>query len=1075
MRDEVALLNLRAGLIGVSLLAATATAAAQAPPVAPASSPATSSANQSTTAAAQPTPQVAAPVSPNPPAPTPNVTVPAGLAGMQGMKVASVELHSNVQLPPERLQELVAQKVNEPLDKNKVRRSLQALYATGRFADIQVDAQRAPQNQVSLVFVAQENYFVGFTWVENAPNPPTGDQLINASKLQLGELFTEQKLQDSLARMQRTMEANGYYQGKITAFKTQHANTQQMDIKFHVDRGQPARIGQVIVRGDPGMTVQEVESSAKLHPRDRVTVARTTKALQRLRSHFQKRDRLEAQVVLAQRVYHQDSNTLDYVFDITRGPTVDIHVEGAKLRKGKLKKYVPVYEENAVDADLLNEGRRNIRDYYQTQGYFDVEVNWKEEQEPQNDHKHVEYEVKLGPRHNLMKLDLEGNKYFDDDLLRERMLIQPKGILLSHGRFSETMLVRDKESIEAVYKANGFQQVKIMTEVQDDYLGKEGDMRVVFKVDEGPQSKVADLKVVGNTSESQDELVTRMNTLPGQPFSEFNLASDRDSIMNFYFNQGFPDVRVEPVSQPVDKDGTRMNVTFNIAEGERVYVDKVLLSGLEHTKGFVVGREFQLWDGDPLSQYRMLETQRRLYDLGIFNEVNMAVQNPDGQSNSKNLLVQMDEAKRWTFTYGAGLEVQTGLPATACGTDTSNPLVRACRVKLQNEQQNTSVSPRVTFGVTRNNFRGRNHTVVFKGNYGRLQKRALFSYEAPRLFDRENLKLTLSSFYDKSRDVLTFGSSRAEASTQVEQTLSHIDTLLYRLTFRHVTVDPNTLIISQSQIPLLSQPVRVGMPSLTYIRDKRDNPIETHKGNYTTADFGASSFIFGSSRNSNFNRLNVQNNTYQTFGKKKFVFARSTRVGLASSYGRSNLIPLPERFFAGGGNSHRGFAINGAGPRDVDTGTPLGGGGMFLNSFELRLPPLTLPFVEDNLSFVAFEDAGNVFNKPNDILHSIFRAAQPDKGQCVAALRDKTATCNFNYLAHAVGMGVRYKTPVGPVRFDLGYNLNPPTFPERSLLDPVTGQPICLNVNKAGNCTQVANPIRTLGHFNFFFSIGQTF
>jgi len=259
----------------------------------------------------------------------------------------------------------------------------------------------------------------------------------------------------------------------------------------------------------------------------------------------------------------------------------------------------------------------------------------------------------------------------------------------------------------------------------------------------------------------------------------------------------------------------------------------------------------------------------------------------------------------------------------------------------------------------------------------------------------------------------------------------------------------------------------VGLPSLSYIHDKRDNPLETHKGSYTTADFGSSSFVFGSSRNANFNRFLLTNNTYQSFGKKKWVFARSTRLGVASPYGRSSFIPLPERFFAGGGNSQRGFEINGAGPRDPSTGTPLGGGGMFLNSLELRLPPPTLPFVEDNLSFVAFEDAGNVFNKPGDIAHSLVRISQPNKSQCQTL--DPNAICSFNYLSHAVGVGVRYKTPVGPVRFDLGYNLNPPTFPESSLVG------VCHTTNKAGVCTQLENPIRTLGHINFFFSIGQSF
>jgi outer membrane translocation and assembly module TamA len=167
-------------------------------------------------------------------------------------------------------------------------------------------------------------------------------------------------------------------------------------------------------------------------------------------------------------------------------------------------------------------------------------------------------------------------------------------------------------------------------------------------------------------------------------------------------------------------------------------------------------------------------------------------------------------------------------------------------------------------------------------------------------------------------------------------------------------------------------------------------------------------------------------------------------------------LPLAERFFSGGGNTHRGFGLNQAGPRDPVTGFPLGGTALFINNLELRTPPPTLPFFQDNISFAIFHDMGNVFTSAHDLFHNLLQWSQKDPQLC---LQQATATqCNYNYISHAIGVGVRYKTPVGPVRFDFGYNLNPPAFPGQNTVNNVT----------------VFAP-QHASHFNVFFSIGQTF
>jgi outer membrane protein insertion porin family len=963
--------------------------------------------------------------------PLPAPSLSGGINSVQGLKVAQIQINSPAVDHPESLLPLLPQKVNEPLDKYKVRQSVQVLYDTGRFAEIQVEAQRNPRGEVILTFDGRENYFFGSLLVEGLSSHPSDSQLINSSKLNLGEQFTEEKVKAGIERMQGTLAENGYYQSTIKPFYEWDSRNQQVKVLFMVERGKPARVGVVNVAGSPGYSAEEVRNIARLRSGNKVTVAGLTNALRRLRKRYQSQERLEAQVTMTQRVYHRETNLVDYTFDINRGPVVDVKVEGAKLRRGRVKKLVPIYEESAVDEDLLNEGARNIRDYFQSQGYFDVKVTYEQTQDPQTDQRSVVFHIERNQRHKLVDLTLQGNHYFPREDLRERMLMQAAGGLLVHGLFSQSILARDVQSIENLYRNNGFLQVKVTPEVDDNY-GRTGHIRVLLNINEGPQTTVGTLTIQGNEALPEGQIRGMISASEGQPYSDSMVISDQTEVMDGYFNFGFPQVKFEYTTQPEAADPNKIDVTYKITEGPQVFVDKVLINGLSYTRPFVVGREIKIGSGDRLSQSQMLDSQRRLYDMGIFNQVNVAVQNPEGDSTQKNLNFQLSEARRYTFNYGVGLEVQTGQPSGV-----SNP------------QGATGVSGRISFDVTRINFRGRDHTVTFKSRYGNLEKLALVGYQAPRLWDAPSLTLDFTTFYQQTNDVRTFTAKRLEGSASIKQELNRATTLLYRLIYRRVSTD--NLAIDHNLIPLFSQPVRVGMPDFSYIRDTRDNPIESLKGTFSTFDLGVASGIFGSQ--ANFSRLVVQNSSYYQFHKRRWVFARSTRIGVEEPFGATDFAPLPERFFAGGSTSHRGFGINQAGPRDLTTGFPLGGEALFLNNLELRTPPLPFPYVGNNLSAVLFHDMGNVFSTAGDMANSLFKYSQPNRDIC---LNPAAATCNFNYTSHAVGGGIRYRTPIGPVSFDVGYNLNPPAFP---ISAPSTGSP----------SSQV------LKHLNFFFNIGQTF
>ena len=162
-------------------------------------------------------------------------------------------------------------------------------------------------------------------------------------------------------------------------------------------------------------------------------------------------------------------------------------------------------------------------------------------------------------------------------------------------------------------------------------------------------------------------------------------------------------------------------------------------------------------------------------------------------------------------------------------------------------------------------------------------------------------------------------------------------------------------------------------------------------------------------------------------------------------------IPLSERFYGGGADTLRALPQNQAGPRDPETGFPLGGSALLFNNTELRFPMLG-----DNIAGVIFEDFGNVYARPSDISLA-FRQPHPEN------------PTDFSYAVHAAGFGVRYRTPIGPVRLDLAYSLNPPRYNgfSGSFQDLVN-----CTANNPPNCVTGHQEI---SHFQFFFSIGQTF
>ncbi len=343
---------------------------------------------------------------------------------------------------------------------------------------------------------------------------------------------------------------------------------------------------------DPGLTVAELRKKGKLKEGSKVNRDTVSNALTKLRGQYQKQDRLEATTSLQQQTYIPLRKQVDYTFSANQGPLVKVVVEGVKLSTSRLKLLIPIYQEGTIDNDLLNEGTFNIKDYLFQQGYFDASVSVRDEG-ADTPTERVVFAVVKGVKHKVGSVTIVGNHYFDTDLLKERMQVQKADLYLRNGRYSPQLMKADEGTILALYRANGFSNASIATVAKDvDTLkGKKlkvPEIAVSITVTEGPQQKFGSVSVDGVDPSREKDVKALLNSQEGQPYSLITLSGDRDAILGYYLSRGFAQARVEVKQQAAGGDAEKTDVSLVVTEGQQVFVQNVLLTGIVHTKPSVV-------------------------------------------------------------------------------------------------------------------------------------------------------------------------------------------------------------------------------------------------------------------------------------------------------------------------------------------------------------------------------------------------------------------------------------------------------------------------------------------------------
>src|SRR5216684_3516627 len=540
----------------------------------------------------------------------------------------------------------IAVETGKALDRGEVAESMRALYRTGNYSDLRAVAVPA-EDGIRLDFVARENLLFNQVRIAGLSAPTSDASAAAAMQLTLGQTYRKSAVTEALERLKETLGDEGLYRAKLSAEELPHAETHEMDIVVHVKPGPRARLEAVRLKNNTEYPDAEILSRLKMRPGREITSARLQRGTDRIRKFLVKKGHLSARAAVRRGEYDAVKNTIPLDLDVTEGPRVKVTVTGAKFSKGDLKKLIPIYQEGAVDADLLEEGKRNLEERLEREGYFDSEVDYETDTHEvkgsgkgwQGTEEVIMYTVKRGERHKLIGIEITGNKYFDEELLRSRLQIF-RGAFASRGRFSRRLVESDARSMQLIYQANGFLDAQIVADIEDDYDGKEGDLFIRFKVQEGKQTRVASLSIEGVHAFKEEELLGVIGSSLGQPYSEFGVTTDRDNILALYFNEGFPEASFTSTAERVatnaattggatngisskdtgQKDSKTtfeqadaVRLVYRIQEGPQTRTRRIFISGYEHTRQGVIRREIRIKPSEPLRGGDVVESQRRLY------------------------------------------------------------------------------------------------------------------------------------------------------------------------------------------------------------------------------------------------------------------------------------------------------------------------------------------------------------------------------------------------------------------------------------------------------------------------------
>ena len=933
-------------------------------------------------------------------------------AAYEGETVTAIDLVANPHLDTEPLRALVRQKTGQPYSEKEIEASVAALKETNRFQDVTLNV--IPRRDgLRLSFILEPAYYIGILDFPEAVKRFSYIRLLQAANLPDQQPFDKARIPEAEASLQRVFRTDGYFQAQVHA-ETQLDDLNQLaNVTFHVTFGQRARIGEVQIEGAGEETARLLRSVQSLRAKlsggllkrgKTYTSSRVDDATKLIKRALRQRTYLASKVTRNPPKYNPDTNSVDILYTIELGPVVKINITGAKLTvlpflSGRqAEKLLPIYSEGSIDPDLIDDGQQRLIDYFQKKGYFEVKVNTNLDRQPERIL--LTYQIDKGKKLKVARIVFQGNQHISSGELEANIPIH-KARILGHGAYGDKLVQTSVNNIAIVYRNAGYEQVAVTPKTID----RGSKIDVVFDIAEGEQTLVDKVEVAGNQSIPQNQLMGTpgFQLRPGTPFSPGKLATDRNRIAATYLDRGYLNSEVKAaVRHPADEK-YKVDVTYKVTENQLVRINRVVYLGQKRTRMSLLERTATLTSEQPLSQEKLLQSQAQLYNLQTLDWASVGPRKPITDQSDEEALVKIHEAKRTDIAYGFGFEVSKRGGNTPAGTVAVPGLPP---VNIGNHQIESSeawfASPRGSLELTRRNMRGLAETLNISLLGSQLDQRAAASYAVPRFLPKWS-SLTSLSFERTSENPL-FTAQLEDGTFQLERVLKKKTNTRVQLRYNYNHTTLSDLLVPELVLPQ-DRNVKLSSVSGSFIRDTRDHPLDAHVGTFTTVNLGITPTAFGSS--ANFVRLFAQHSLYQAV--HGMVWANNFRLGLAAPFSGS-FVPTSALFFAGGQTTLRGFPIDQAGPQrivpfcNVLTGTtgcvpvtvPTGGRLLAIFNSELRFPMK----IVSALGGVIFYDGGNVYTAIN---FSDF----------------------VNNYSNTVGFGLRYATPIGPVRIDVGRNLNP--------------------------------------------------